>query len=110
MPARGDLVSRSHPASVVWWRWAGSNRRPAAYESAALPTELHRQRKGLRLSSDEVGVKSADRTDHGGFDLVIDDRTAGLPEPVEHAFHDDLVALLDLGAAQGHHTDRAALI
>src|SRR5207245_7020327 len=25
-----------------WWRWRVSNPRPAAYESAALPTELHR--------------------------------------------------------------------
>ncbi len=37
-----------------WWRWAGSNGRPAAYESAALPTELHRHAKeinGLRRRS-----------------------------------------------------------
>ena len=25
-----------------WWRWRASNPRPAAYESAALPPELHR--------------------------------------------------------------------
>ncbi len=27
-----------------WWRWRVSNPRPAAYESAALPTELHRHK------------------------------------------------------------------
>ena len=27
----------------IWWRCPGLNGRPAAYESAALPTELHRQ-------------------------------------------------------------------
>src|SRR5207249_154268 len=32
----------------IWWRWRVSNPRPAAYESAALPTELHRH-PGLRL-------------------------------------------------------------
>ena len=39
------LASRS--VSEGWWRWAGSNRRPAAYESAALPTELHRHAHGM---------------------------------------------------------------
>ena len=28
----------------IWWRCPGLNGRPAAYESAALPTELHRQK------------------------------------------------------------------
>lgn len=27
----------------LWSRWAESNRRPSLYESAALPSELHRQ-------------------------------------------------------------------
>ena len=29
-------------AEGFWWRCPGLNGRPAAYESAALPTELHR--------------------------------------------------------------------
>jgi hypothetical protein len=31
----------------IWWRCPGLNGRPAAYESAALPTELHRQAKEI---------------------------------------------------------------
>ena len=30
------------PHIYVWSRWTDSNRRPADYKSAALPTELHR--------------------------------------------------------------------
>ena len=30
-------------AKNYWWRCPGLNGGPAAYESAALPTELHRQ-------------------------------------------------------------------
>ena len=39
--ADNELSAR---ASVVWWRCPGLNGGPAAYESAALPTELHRQK------------------------------------------------------------------
>ena len=34
-----------------WWRWRVSNTRPAAYESAALPTELHRQTELARAGT-----------------------------------------------------------
>ncbi len=48
------MSSRVISCEIYWWRWAGSNGRPAAYESAALPTELHRHTKeinGLRRRS-----------------------------------------------------------
>ena len=38
---RTDMPLKSE--GIVWWRCPGLNGRPAAYESAALPTELHRQ-------------------------------------------------------------------
>jgi hypothetical protein len=37
---------------LVWWRWAGLNGRPAAYESAALPTELHRHDEATKSADD----------------------------------------------------------
>ena len=37
------MSSRVISHGNVWWRCPGLNGRPAAYESAALPTELHRQ-------------------------------------------------------------------
>ena len=33
-----------------WWRWRVSNPRPAAYESAALPPELHRHSEESSLT------------------------------------------------------------
>ena len=41
------MSSRVISCGIYWWRWAGSNGRPAAYESAALPTELHRHAKEI---------------------------------------------------------------
>src|SRR5712692_455700 len=39
-----DMMEKSSASDMFrWWRWRVSNPRPAAYESAALPTELHRQ-------------------------------------------------------------------
>ena len=37
----------------IWWRCPGLNGRPAAYESAALPTELHRQ-KGFSVHGHRI--------------------------------------------------------
>ena len=35
---------KDYPGSLFWSLWAGSNRRPADYESAALPTEPHKHK------------------------------------------------------------------
>ena len=37
------MSSRVISYGNLWWRCPGLNGGPAAYESAALPTELHRQ-------------------------------------------------------------------
>ena len=47
------LASRRVNQRLVWWRCPGLNGGPAAYESAALPTELHRQ-KGWYESGDMI--------------------------------------------------------
>ena len=41
---RGEVESKGMYTILPeeWWRWRVSNPRPAAYESAALPPELHR--------------------------------------------------------------------
>lgn len=49
---------------VVWWRCPGLNGGPAAYESAALPTELHRH-----------GVEFADKSAR----MIAEDRGRCLP-------------------------------
>ena len=41
---------------AVWWRCPGLNGGPAAYESAALPTELHRQKGWYVTGRDDTGM------------------------------------------------------
>ena len=58
------MKSRRVSRSAVWWRWAGLNGRPAAYESAALPTELHRHAHEIN------GL--ACRSQGGGANIIVD--------------------------------------
>ena len=40
----------------VWWRCPGLNGGPAAYESAALPTELHRRKGWYVIGHHTIGM------------------------------------------------------
>src|SRR5262249_6029180 len=49
---KGDEQRTDKPLNIeetIWWRCPGLNGGPAAYESAALPTELHRQGEEIRI-------------------------------------------------------------
>ena len=44
------MLSVTSPAQKVWWLWVDSNHQPRAYETLALPLELHSQEL-FRVSS-----------------------------------------------------------
>jgi len=35
------MLSATSPAQKAWWLWVDSNHQPRAYETLALPLELH---------------------------------------------------------------------
>ena len=39
------MLSVTSPAQEAWWLWVDSNHQPRAYETFALPVELHSQRQ-----------------------------------------------------------------
>lgn len=54
----GEASLDSYSWAFRWSRWADSNRRPAVYETAALPTELHRHRQKTSRSIAPLTFKS----------------------------------------------------
>src|SRR5258706_2938640 len=49
-------TGRAYCPPCCWSRWSGSNRRPAVYKTAALPTELHRRRRSILYHAPARGV------------------------------------------------------
>src|SRR6266545_1251960 len=47
---RTSMLSVTSPARTFWWLWVESNHQPRAYETLALPLELHSQEL-FRVSS-----------------------------------------------------------
>ena len=71
--------------------------------------DVRRKRQTRMSLADEVWVEAVQRLNRIGLDLVEDDCTAGLPEPVEDAFHDDLLSFMDFHFPQCDHLERAPI-
>ena len=70
----GRRRSQRPTRSVVWWRCPGLNGGPAAYESAALPTELHRQKGWYVTGRHDTGLiwrVSTVRLQYGRYNLLF---------------------------------------
>ncbi len=64
----------------------------------------------MRRLADEIGIEAIERFHGEGFDFVVDDRAAGLPEATEDAFDDHLIAFTNFGLAEADHFQGSRLV